>query len=95
MISEKEVLKLAALAHLKLSESEAAQLQKDLGEILEYVKTLSEAELGDVSKVQQDSDLQNVLREDEVRPSLSVEEALSNAPEQQEGLFKVPRVVDN
>jgi len=95
MITREELLKLAELARLRLDEAEIPRFQKDIAEMLEYVKLLEEV---DTSQVEADSKIVlsgNVLREDEVQPSLSVEEALKNAPEREGNYFKVPRVVDN
>lgn len=95
MITREELLKLAALARLRLDEAEIPRFQKDIAEMLEYVRLLEEV---DTSQVEADSPVTpsgNVLREDEVQRSLPTEEALKNAPEREGNYFKVPRVVDN
>ncbi len=95
MITREELLKLAALARLRLDESEIERFQRDIAEMLEYVKQLEEV---DTSSIESDEAILlsgNVLRDDETSPSLPVEEALKNAPERTGDYFKVPRVVDN
>ena len=94
MINREQLLKLAALARLRLDESEIAPFQKDIAEMLDYVKTLEQADTTAVDLAEA-ADQPNVLREDIVQPSLPVEEALKNAPERVDNFFKVPKVVDN
>lgn len=95
MISREEILKLAALARVRLDESEISQFQNDIAKMLEYVKSLQQVDTSGVDPQIQDNTKGNVLREDTVTPSLAVDEALSNAPERVENYFKVPKVVDN
>ncbi len=95
MISREELLKLAALARLRLDESEVARFQNDIAEMLEYVKTLDEVQTIGVEPSLQTAVTGNVFRDDIVQPSLPVEEALKNAPERIENFIKVPKVVDN
>lgn len=94
MINREQLLKLAALARLRLDESEIAPFQKDIAEMLDYVKTLEQVDTTAVDLAEA-ADQPNVLREDIVQPSLPVEEALKNAPERVDNFFKVPKVVDN
>ena len=95
MISREELLKLAALARLRLDESEIVQFQDDIAKMLEYVKKLDQVDTSGVQSQLQENVTENVLREDIVTPSLGVDEALKNAPERVDGYFKVPKVVDN
>ncbi len=95
MITREELLKLAALARLRLDEAEIERFQRDIAEMLKYVKQLDEVDTSSVDNAEIISLSGNVLREDETRPSLPVEEALKNAPERAGDYFKVPRVVDN
>ncbi len=94
MISREEVLKLAELARLSLSEPEIASLQKDLDQMLEYVKQLQSVDTDGVEPMSHSIELKSVMRPDEVKPSLPVEEALKNAPERVDDFFKVPKVID-
>lgn len=95
MISRDELLKLAALARLRLNEDEIERFKRDIAEMLEYVKTLDEVDTSGIEPESQPLVIGNVLREDLVQPSLPVNEALKNAPEQVDNYFKVPKVVDN
>lgn len=95
MISREELLKLAALARLRLDESEISQFQKDIAEMLEYVKTLDQVDTSSIQPQSQETNAGNVLREDAVTQSLSADKALKNAPERVDNYFKVPKVVDN
>lgn len=94
MITRDEVLHIAKLAKLKLSEDEVELFQEQLGRILEYFKQLERLDTEHVPPMKHVLDVHTVLRADEPRPSLSVEEALQNAPRRREGCFEVPRVVE-
>jgi aspartyl-tRNA(Asn)/glutamyl-tRNA(Gln) amidotransferase subunit C len=89
-ITRDEVLHVARLARLDLSEDEISRLQEQLSAILEAVGKVSELDLSDVEPTAHPLDLVNVWRDDEARPSLSVEEALANAPDREGNLFRVP-----
>jgi aspartyl-tRNA(Asn)/glutamyl-tRNA(Gln) amidotransferase subunit C len=88
-----DVTYVADLARLRLSAEEIATFQKQLGDVLGYVKQLEKVDVSGVSLLG-DADLKNRLRADELKPSLSVEEALANAPRQENNLFVVPRMVE-
>ena len=89
-ITRDDVLHVAALARLELTEDEIARLEVQLNDILEAVGKVSELDLTDVPPTSHPLDVVNVWREDEPRPSLPVEEALANAPEREGAYFKVP-----
>ena len=89
-ISRDEVLHVARLARLDLTEEEIARFQEQLNAILEAVGKVSELDLSDVEPTAHPLDLVNVWAEDEPRPSLSTEEALANAPDRDGNLFRVP-----
>ena len=80
-ISKDEVLRVARLARLDLTEEEVARLQEQLSAILEAVGKVSELDLTEVEPMTHPLDLLNVWAEDEPRPSLSIEEAFANAPD--------------
>jgi aspartyl-tRNA(Asn)/glutamyl-tRNA(Gln) amidotransferase subunit C len=94
MITREEVLHIADLARLKLTEAEIAIFQKQLGQILEYFKKLEEIDTSQVPSMKHVLDLHNVLRADEPRPSCSADEALKNAPRRHGNFFEVPKVVE-
>jgi len=88
-----DVTYVADLARLKLSAEEIATFQKQLGDVLGYVSQLKEVDVEHVSLLGE-ADLKNRLRPDELRPSLSAAEALTNAPKQDNNLFVVPKMVE-
>lgn len=84
----------AKLARLALSDEEKSQLRDQLGVILEHAAKVGEVAAADVPPTAYSIPRSNVLREDELRESLPHEEALLNAPDREDGRFKVPRVVE-
>jgi aspartyl-tRNA(Asn)/glutamyl-tRNA(Gln) amidotransferase subunit C len=89
-ITRDEVLHVARLARLELSEDEIAKFQEQLSAILEAVGKVAELELDDIPPTAHPLELSNVWADDDERPSLSVEESLANAPERHGNLFRVP-----
>ena len=89
-ISREEVLHVAELARLALTEEEVERLAEQLSAILEAVGKVSELDLADVPPTSHPLDLVNVWAEDEPRPSLPVDAALSTAPARDGDLFRVP-----
>ncbi|KPV50947.1 glutamyl-tRNA amidotransferase [Kouleothrix aurantiaca] len=87
-----EVQHVAHLARLRLSDDELSKLQGELSHILGYIDMLSEVDVSDVAPTAQVTDLANVMREDEVRPSLPREGVLANAPDQRDGMFRVKEI---
>lgn len=85
------VLNIAKLAHLELEAHEVEVFTKQLGDILHYVETL--AEVKQPSEPFTMGATASPLRADETGPSLSVEEALANAPARARQFFKVPRII--
>ena len=89
-ISHEEVLHVATLARLELSEEEIERFREQLSAILEAVGKVAELDLADVEPTAHPLALSNAWAEDEPRPCLSVEEALANAPQRSGNLFRVP-----
>jgi aspartyl-tRNA(Asn)/glutamyl-tRNA(Gln) amidotransferase subunit C len=89
-ISKDEVLHVARLARLDLTDDEVERFQEQLSAILEAVGKVSELDLADVEPTAHPLELSNVWAEDEARPSLSVDEALANAPDRDGDFFRVP-----
>jgi aspartyl-tRNA(Asn)/glutamyl-tRNA(Gln) amidotransferase subunit C len=89
-ISRDEVLHVARLARLELSEQELERFAEQLNAILEAVGKVSELDLSDVEPTAHPLELANVWAEDEPRLCLSVEEALANAPDREDDAFRVP-----
>ena len=89
-IDRDEVLHVARLARLALTDEEVERLGAQLSAILEAVGKVAELDLEDVEPTAHPLDVVNVWAEDDPRPSLPVDEALANAPDREEGFFKVP-----
>ena len=90
MIDRDQVLHVARLARIELSEEEIARMPPELSKILEHVETMNEIDLEGVEPTSHVVDLTNVLREDVPRPSLDREVALEQAPDATESGFRVP-----
>ncbi len=95
-ISRQEVLEIAALARLQLSEAEVGLFQEQLEKILSHFEALSELDTSNILPMRQAlaGEAENVLREDEPRPSIPVEDALKNAPKRRDSFFEVPKVIE-
>ncbi|MFO1486941.1 MAG: Asp-tRNA(Asn)/Glu-tRNA(Gln) amidotransferase subunit GatC [Verrucomicrobiota bacterium] len=91
---EIDVKYVAHLARISLSPEEEQKLSAQLGNILGYIEKLKEADVTGVEPTAHAFPLVNVTRPDEIRPSLSNEDALRNAPAKAAGLFVVPKVVE-
>jgi aspartyl-tRNA(Asn)/glutamyl-tRNA(Gln) amidotransferase subunit C len=91
---EIDVKYVAHLARLALSPEEEQKMGAQLGNILGYIEKLKEVDVSGVEPTAHAFPLVNVTRPDEVRPSLSQEEALRNAPAHANGLFMVPKIVE-
>lgn len=85
---------LESLARITLSESEEEKVGKELQDILTYIDTLNELDTTDVEAMSHSFPITNVLRKDEVKPSMNPDEIVANAPESQDGAFVVPKTVD-
>ena len=89
-ITREDVLHVARLARLELTEEEIERLGGQLSAILDAVGKVAELDLADVPPTSHSLDLVNVWAADEPRPSLATDEALANAPERERGFFRVP-----
>lgn len=92
-LSKEEVLHVAKLARLEFSPEEIEKYQQELNDILNYIDMLGEVDTEETKPLSQINDDVNNLREDIIRKSLTVEEALKNAPEAEDGAIIVPKVV--
>ncbi|WP_330301326.1 Asp-tRNA(Asn)/Glu-tRNA(Gln) amidotransferase subunit GatC [Streptomyces sp. NBC_00503] len=92
-ITRDEVTHLARLSRLELSEAEVGDFTGQLNAIVEAVARVSEVAGQDVAPTSHPLPLTNVMRADEVRPSLAPEQALSGAPAQELQRFKVPQIL--
>ena len=90
MLDRAQVLHVAKLARLELSDEEVSTMASELSGILEHVDRISELDLDETEPTSHVVALENVLRPDEPRPSLPREKALGSAPDPDEGAFRVP-----
>lgn len=90
MIEREQVLHVARLARLQLSDAEVEKMAGELSGILEHVDRIGELDLDDVEPTSHVVELENVLRADEPRPSWPREVVLEQAPDPAEGAFRVP-----
>jgi len=90
VIDREQVLHVARLARLRLSEDEVAKMAGELSSILGHVDRIAELDLEDVKPTSHVVELENVLRPDEPRPSWPRERVLEPAPETADGAFRVP-----
>ncbi len=93
-ISAADVAYLAGLARIDLDDSERERLVGQLDVILDAVAQVQEAAGPDVPATSHPMPLTNVFRDDEVRPGLDAEQALSGAPAAEQSRFRVPRILD-
>jgi len=93
-LTRDDVLKLASLSRLKLSEEEIAKFQTELSEILDYVAQLDDADVSGLEPTYQVTGLKNVTRTDEARDyGYKLDSLLAQAPATQDNQFKVKRVL--
>jgi aspartyl-tRNA(Asn)/glutamyl-tRNA(Gln) amidotransferase subunit C len=92
-LRREDVAKVAKLARLKLSEAELDQFTEQLGQVLEHANDIAALNLEDVVATAHPFGLINVVREDELRPSLSRDAVLAMAPDAEDGRFAVPRIM--
>lgn len=93
-ISKEEVLHIAKLAKLELSEVQLEKNTKDLSDIVAFAGQLNEIDVEGVTPTAHILDIKNVFREDVIEPSYARDEILKNAPEAQGGCVSVPKVVE-
>ena len=84
----------ALLSRLELSEQELDKFTGQLDAILEYIDVLNQVDTSAVEPMAHVLEIRNVMRADEVQPSLPREAALQNAPDAEDGFFKVPKIVE-
>jgi aspartyl-tRNA(Asn)/glutamyl-tRNA(Gln) amidotransferase subunit C len=94
-LTRDDVLKLAALSKLRLSDAEIEKLRSELSEILDYVEILGKVDVSGLAPTYQVSGLKNVMRDDEIKDyGYAAKDLLKNAPATQNGQFKVKRVLE-
>ncbi|HFD11550.1 MAG TPA: Asp-tRNA(Asn)/Glu-tRNA(Gln) amidotransferase subunit GatC [Crenotrichaceae bacterium] len=93
-LDSEEVLKIAHLARLSVSEDETASYVKDLSNILELVEKMNAANVEDISPMSHPLNMSQRLRADEVTETDQKEQLMANAPSSENGLFLVPKVIE-
>ncbi|WP_458414921.1 Asp-tRNA(Asn)/Glu-tRNA(Gln) amidotransferase subunit GatC [Schinkia sp. CFF1] len=93
-ISMEEVKHVAHLARLAITEEEAEKMTKHLDSIIEYAELLNELDTENIEPTTHVLDIKNVLREDTSRNWLTQDDALKNAPDQRDGQFRVPSIIE-
>jgi aspartyl-tRNA(Asn)/glutamyl-tRNA(Gln) amidotransferase subunit C len=94
-ISAEEIKKIALLSRLEIQDNQIDSVGKQLNDILTYMDLISQVDISDVEPTGHAVSMRNVMREDVPQPSLANEKALQNAPEQENGYFKVPKVIQD
>ena len=93
-LNRKDVEHVALLSRLELSETELGKFTGQLDAILEYIDVLNQVDTSAVEPMAHVLEIRNVMRSDEVQPSLPREAALQYAPDAEDGFFKVPKIVE-
>lgn len=93
-LTKDDVVYVAELARLEFNDDELKVFSNQLTSILDYAEKLNELDTSNIMPTAHVLPVNNVLREDVVTPSLDREKVLQNAPDQQNGCFKVPKVIE-
>lgn len=91
---KKEVIHVAKLARLTLTPREIKKFQKQLSQVLNYIKILKKVKTGKVKPTSQVTGLENVFREDKITPSVSQKEALLGSKNTSGGMFKIKAIFE-
>ncbi|MEK6248298.1 MAG: Asp-tRNA(Asn)/Glu-tRNA(Gln) amidotransferase subunit GatC [Planctomycetales bacterium] len=92
-LSRNDVLKVALLARLQLSDTELDELTEELSRTVEYVHQLADVDTEGVQPMAHAVDLENVLAEDQAQPSFDRDKMLANAPKRDDACYRVPPVM--
>ncbi len=93
-IEDKDVLHIAKLARLKLADNELENYKKNLQEILDFADTINHVNTDDIGETIGINENYNVFRKDEIVQDSDKDELLANAPSQDEGMFRIPKVIN-
>ncbi len=93
-ISKDQVKHVANLARLAVTDEEVEMFTKQLGDIINYAELLNELDTENVEPTTHVLDLKNVMRKDEPKEWIKKEDALKNAPDQKDGQFRVPSILE-
>lgn len=92
MITVKDVEHVAKLARLELTEAEKEKFATQLGDVLKYVEQMNEVDTSSVEPMAHAVDFVNVMRDDVVKYEQTKEELMKNAPDEENGFFRVPKI---
>ncbi len=92
-VTKKDIEKIAELAKLKFKDEESDSFVPQMNEILFYMDKLNELDTENVEPLSHHVEQVNIFRDDKLKPSISTEEALKNAPDKTDSHFKVPKVI--
>jgi aspartyl-tRNA(Asn)/glutamyl-tRNA(Gln) amidotransferase subunit C len=93
MLTKEEVIKIAQLARIELSDAEVEKFQKELSAVLDYVEELKSVNVDGLEEVSQVTGLVNVQRADKAMEAENIHEILSQAPEMKDGYYKVKAIL--
>jgi len=93
MLTKEEVIKIAQLARIELSEKEVEKFRVEVSTVLDYVDELKQVDVSGLEEVSQVTGLVNVQREDKAVEAENIEQILSQAPEIQDGYYKVKAIL--
>lgn len=93
-LTDEEVKRIALLARLGINEDEVEKFRGQLSNILENFEILQEVDTSDIQPTSQVTGLRNIMKDDEVIPSLNQREILANAPQEDDGFFKIRAVLE-
>jgi aspartyl-tRNA(Asn)/glutamyl-tRNA(Gln) amidotransferase subunit C len=94
MLDKKTVEEVAHLARIELKDDELLRLSGELEQIVAFIDKLKQVDVEKITPMSHAVSVENVLREDTVKPSLSVDKALANAPAKKGNFFVVPKVIE-
>ena len=92
MITIKDVEHVAKLARLELTKKKKVKFSKQLGDILKYVEQMNKVDTTDIEPMSHAIPIVNVMREDKVVSEQTKEELMANAPSEEDGFFRVPKI---
>lgn len=93
-IDENEIIHIAKLADLNLKENEVRKYKTNLEEILEFANEINKIDTSNIKETVSANELYNVFRKDEVKEPFDREELLKNAPSKEDGMFRIPKVIN-
>ncbi|MBR2289960.1 MAG: Asp-tRNA(Asn)/Glu-tRNA(Gln) amidotransferase subunit GatC [Clostridia bacterium] len=93
VVGREEIIRIAKLADLNLTDAEIDKYAEDLTDILEFAEIVNQLNTDEIKETVGINGEYNVFRKDEVKQTLSKEELLKNAPSQEEGMFRIPKVI--